>query len=92
MTGKPSFWERLVVGTGNFPGSERERKVLDYLVYRIREGANLHEVLQEDYVRRNCTQDEVHGLIDGGPQLAHAARERLERAFESGELDTRPRA
>lgn len=92
MTERRPLWERLLVGTGDFPGSERERKVLDYVVYRIREGANLHEVLQEDYVRRNCSQAEIDRLVGGSPELAHAARERLERAFGSGELDPKPRS
>ena len=91
MTERRSFWERLLVGTRDFPGTEHERKVLDYVVYRVNEGANLHDVLQEEYVRRNCSQTEIDGMVGGGPKLVHAARERLERAFESGELDPKPR-
>lgn len=92
MTERQTFWERVLVGTGDFPGTERKRKVLDYVVYRIREGADLHEVLGEDYVRRNCTQAEIDGMVGRGPDLAHAAREGMERAFGSGELDPKPRS
>lgn len=90
MAERPPFWERLLVGTGESPGTEHERKVLDYVVYRVRKGASLHEVLREDYVRRNCSQAEIDGLV-GSPELSHAAREGLERAFGSGELDPKPR-
>jgi hypothetical protein len=45
-------------------------------------------VMQEDYVRRNCTQDEVHEIIKD-PELVHASRKHLWQTFRSGELDPR---
>lgn len=64
----------------------REEKVLQYIVHRIGEGADFHEVLQEPYVRRICTQGELDRIVRD-PELVHACREHLERAFRSGELD-----
>ena len=65
--------------------AEREEKVLRYIIHRI-EDTNLHEVLEEPYVRRNCSQVEIEE-IRNSPELVHAAREHMEQAFRSGELD-----
>lgn len=70
--------------------AEREEKVLQYIIHRINEDAELHEVLQEDYVLRNCSQAEIAEIINN-PELIHAAREHLEQTFGSGELAPRPR-
>jgi hypothetical protein len=43
-------------------------------------------VLKEEYVRRNCTQSEIEEILTN-PELVRAAREHMEEAFESGELD-----
>ncbi len=65
---------------------EHEEKVLHYIIHRIDEDADLHEVLQEPYVRRNCSQAEIEEIASSA-DLVHAAREHLERTFRSGELD-----
>ena len=70
---------------GNPSKAEREEKVLRYVIHRINEDADLHEVLLEPYVQRNCSQDEVDEIINN-PELVHAAREHLEQAFGSEEL------
>ena len=70
---------------GNPSRAEREEKVLRYMIHRINEDADLREVLREDYVRRNCSQAEIDEIINN-PDLVHAAREHMERAFGSGEL------
>jgi hypothetical protein len=70
--------------------AEREEKVLRYIIHRINEDANLHEVLWEPYVQRNCSQAEIDE-IESNPELIHAAREHLEQAFRSGELDPKRR-
>jgi hypothetical protein len=87
------FWERLMFGREHGPRAEREEKVLRYIVHRLDEEAHLRDVLQETYVRRNCTQEMVDEIIRN-PELVHACREHLERVFASGELDPRirPRA
>jgi len=68
--------------------AEREEKVLRYVIHRIEEDADLHEVLREPYVRRNCSQAEIEEIMSS-PELVHAAREHLEQTFRSGELDPR---
>ncbi len=70
---------------------EHEEKVLHYIIHRIDGGANLHEVLREPYVRRNCTQAEIDEVMSSA-ELVHACREHLERTFPSGELDPRQRS
>jgi hypothetical protein len=81
-----SFWETLIGGTGEGPEAERKEKVLQYIIHRLKAGASLREVLQEEYVRRNCTQPEIEEILIN-PELVHAAREHMEEDFESGELD-----
>ncbi len=86
---KRSFWDRLF-GTNNRSG--RQDKVLEYVIYRIEDGANLREVLQEEYVRRNATADKVQSILEN-PRLIQAAGEQLREDFSSGKLaprQTRP--
>jgi hypothetical protein len=78
-----SLWGRLVLSSPE--QVEREEKVLQYILHRIHEDADLHEVLQEPYVRRNCSQAEIDEIASSA-DLVHAAREHLERTFRSGEL------
>jgi hypothetical protein len=73
---------------GNPTKVEREEKVLRYIIHRLDEDAHLHDVLQESYVLRNCTQEEVDEIIRN-PELVHACRELLEQVFRAGELDPR---
>ena len=86
MAEQGSLWERLSGSTLEGPDSERKQKVLHYITYRLNEDASLQEVLREEYVRRNCTQIEIEEIL-AKPELVHAARERMEQVFESGELD-----
>jgi hypothetical protein len=80
-----SFWDRLF-GTNNRSG--RQDKVLEYVVHRIEDGSNLREVLEEEYVRRNATADEVQSILED-PRLIQAAGEQLREDFSSGKLDPR---
>ena len=82
-----SFWNRLFGGSRS---SAREEKVLQYIIHRIEKGANLQEVVQEDYVRRNATSDEVKQICSN-PRLVAAARESLGHDFSSGDLDPNQR-
>ena len=86
---KKSFWARLFSVSGH---SAREERVLEYLVHRINEGVPLAEAVEEEYVRRNLSRSQVED-IKSDPKLVEAARERMQEAFESGELDPdeRPR-
>ena len=80
---RQSFWHRLFFGGGS---SDRERKVLEYIIHRIGEGAHLREVIQEEYVRRNASPEEVQDIIEN-PKLVEAAHEEMRKDFSSGELD-----
>ena len=84
---KRSFWDRLF-GTNNRSG--RQEKVLEYVIHRIEDGANLREVLQEEYVRRNATTEEVQRILEN-PRLIEAAGEQLREDFSSGKLDPHQR-
>jgi hypothetical protein len=64
-----SFWDK-VFGTNNRSG--RQDKVLEYVIHRIEDGANLREVLQEEYVRRNASTEEVQTILEN-PRLIEAA-------------------
>ena len=86
MAEQGSFWETLIGGTGEGPEAQRQEKVLQYITHRLKAEASLREVLQEEYVRRNCTQLEIEEILIN-PELVHAAREHMEETFESGELD-----
>jgi len=89
-TSDHTFWERMLVGTGSSPRAQREEKVLQYVIHRINKDVDLHDVLQEDYVRRTCSEAEIEE-IRSNPGLIHAAREHMEHAFRSGELDPKRR-
>jgi hypothetical protein len=79
-----SLWGQLFLSS---PARvDREEKGLNYIIHRIDQDANLHEVLQESYVRRNCTQAEIEELVNSA-ELVHACREHLEEVFRSGALD-----
>jgi hypothetical protein len=82
---KRSFWDRLF-GTNNQSG--RQQRLLEYIVHRVKDGANLQEVLQEEYVRRNATSEEIGKVLEN-PKLIEAAGEQLREDFSSGELDPR---
>ena len=71
---------------GSSARAEREEKVLRYIIHRMNEETPLHDVIREDYVRRNCSQDKIHELIND-PEFVHACREHLWRTFKSGELE-----
>jgi hypothetical protein len=85
MTERQSLWQRLFGGRGTSSLSQRQEKVLQYIISRINEGAPLQEVLQEEYVRRNCSQSEIEQIIRS-PELIEAARGQLGESFRSDEF------
>jgi hypothetical protein len=85
MTERRSIWQRLFGGRGTSSLSQRQEKVLQYIIGRINEGAPLPEVLQEEYVRRNSSQAEIEQIIRS-PELIGAAREQLGESFRSDEF------
>jgi hypothetical protein len=78
-----NFWNRLFRSQHQ---SAREKRVIDYIVRRLDDGANLREIVDEEYVRRNASSQEVEEILSK-PELVEAAREHLEQDFSSGELD-----
>lgn len=82
-----SLWDQLF--SGSFLEQydrDRERKVIEYICYRVGEGAHLRAVLQEEYVRRHASQAELDDLLDN-PRLIEAAHDQMQKDFASGELD-----
>ena len=75
-----------IFGTNNRSG--RQDKVLEYVIHRIEDGANLREVLQEEYVRRNATAEEIQSILEN-PRLIQAAGEQMREDFSSGKLNPR---
>ncbi len=80
---KKGFWARLFGSRGP---SLRERRVLEYIVHRLNEGASLHDVAEEEYVRRNASQGQIDEILSN-PKIVEAARERMQQDFSSGDLD-----
>jgi hypothetical protein len=81
-----SFWQRLFGGGRSSSSlSQRQEKVLQYIIARINEGAPLPEVLKEEYVRRNASQADIEQIISH-PELIGAAREQLGESFRSDEF------
>ena len=86
MSERPSFWQRLFGGAESSSLSQRQQKVMRYLIDRMDKGeAPLQQALQEDYVRRNLSRDEVRQVVSH-PEFVQAARERLGESFRSEEF------
>ena len=80
---KRSFWDRLF---NRDRPSQREERVLEYIMHRVGEGAHLGDIVNEEYVRRNASREEVEEIC-ARPELVQAAREHLQQDFGSGDLD-----
>jgi hypothetical protein len=80
---RQSLFDRLFAGKTS---AERENRVREYIVHRVRHGASLKDVLKEEYVQRNCNRDELDEIVCD-PRLIHEQREELERFFSDGTLD-----
>ena len=74
---KQGFWEYLLVGS---PHDERREVLLEYVIHRVEAGAHLGDVLEEKYVHRHASKEEVDELTCN-LELVHAAREHLESAL-----------
>lgn len=84
---REGLFERLFGGNSR---RARENRVREYIVHRTRHGACLSDVLQEEYVQRNCNRDEVNEIVRD-PRLIQREREELESFFADGRLDPRRR-
>ena len=82
-TKKQSFRELLLSGRAS---TEREKKVLEYILHRVGDGAHFREVVQEEYVRRSASPEEVQDLLDN-PRLIEVAHEKMRADFSSSHLD-----
>ena len=78
------FLRKMLFGSSSH--TERQEKVLNYIIHRVNEETPLHDVIREDYVRRNCSREEIQEIINY-PELVHACREHLWQTFRSGELE-----
>ncbi len=85
MSEQRSFWQRFFGRTGTSSLSQRQRSVLQYIISRLDENVPLQQVLQEEFVRRNCSRAEVEQIISN-PEFIGAARERLGDSFRSDDL------
>ena len=74
---KPSFWDMVL---GPYP-SNREDLVLEYVIHRLGDGANLEGIVREQYVRRHASSDEVLDILDN-PELVEEARKKMEEDFD----------
>ena len=81
-----SFWDKVF---NTRTSNERERKVIEYIIHRISDGAHLRDVLGDEYVRRNASSEEIEDILDN-PRLVEAARESMKEDFTSGDLDPTP--
>lgn len=82
MPEKKSFWARLFNVSHQ---SRREEKVLEYIVHRMNDGAKLRDVVAEESVRRNLSRSQIEDIVSN-PRLIETVRERMQQAFQSGQL------
>ena len=75
----------LLIG-GSHAGPEDE--VLEYVAHRLKEGAHLKSVLEEEYVRRNTTQTQRNEIVTD-PRLVREDREGLEEYVNSEGLNSK---
>ena len=73
-----SFWDRLF---SIHTYSDREEKVLEYIIHRLKEGTDLEDVVREEYVRRHASPDEVQDILDNA-RLVESIRKKMEEDFE----------
>ena len=85
MSEQPSFWQRIFGGARGSSLSQRQERVLEYMIGRLDKHVPLQEVIREDYVRRNCSRQEVEQIIST-PAFVQAARARLGESFRSEDL------
>ena len=75
---RESFWDRIFNLTHN---SEREELVLEYITHRLGDMVPLEEIVQEQYVRRKASPEEIEDILDN-PRLVEAARKKMEEDFD----------
>lgn len=78
---KKSFWARIF----SPKESAREHRALQYIVHRINEGGRLEEIVEEEYVRRTVSRDQIDDFLSDLRIVE--AQQKMEEDFDSGELD-----
>lgn len=68
-------WQRLFGGSRHSP---RQEKVFSYIISRLDSGARLEDVVEEEYVRRQASPQEVERIL-GDPEIVEAARKRMHK-------------
>ena len=63
---KHSFLHRIFFGNG--AGTERERKVFEYVCHRVGGGVHVRDVMQEEYARRNASPEDARRLLFRSPR------------------------
>ncbi len=91
---KRSLWDRVwmrMFGDGS-RRSVRMEKVISYVAHRLDDGARLDEAIQDEYVRRQVSPDELQQILDDR-RIIEAARRRMHRelGFEEMAPGVRPR-
>lgn len=66
---------------GGHEGRERQDKVLRFMARRLKKGANLQDVKNEEYVQRNVSQAELNRILRD-PRLVEASRQGVEEDLE----------
>jgi len=85
MSEQRSFWQRLFSGGQRSSLNQRQETALRYIVGRMGEDIPLQEVLNEEYVRRNCSRADLDRIINS-PQFIEAARKHFGERFRSEDL------
>ena len=75
---RESFWDRIFSLTHN---SKREELVLEYIIHRLGDMVPFEEIVQEQYVRRKASPEEIEDILDN-PRLVEAARKKMEEDFD----------
>ncbi len=83
---KQSLQELLLRGRAS---TDRENQVIEYICHRVGNGAHFRDVIQEEYVRRTASPDEVQNILDN-PRLVKTAHEKMRDDFSSGHLAPKP--
>ena len=79
-----SLWSRLFGGPRR---SAREEKVLGYVLHRLEGGAPLQKVVEDEYVRRMATEDEVRRML-ADPRVVEGARGRMRDDLNPGSVSS----
>ena len=80
-----SVWQRFFGRRGSSSLNQRQQTVMRYIVGRMGEDVPLQEVLEEEYVRRNCSRADLERIISS-PQFVEAARKHFGESFRSDDL------